>query len=155
MSLPSRTDLCKTTFPKFLLFLDEQLWTRQWPMEGDLIGTLPSVAHYPVNGKGGGRGERRRRGEKGDRRNALELLLLPSCRTYATDTHLQVCVYPGTKQISECTILYQPGGENDSWWRGETNKAGISCTHFAQLSRGRTSTPSLTSRSGTVPSWVT
>ena len=51
-------------------------------MEGDLIGTLPSVAHYPVNGKGGG--EKRRRGEKGDRRNALELLLLPSCRTYAT-----------------------------------------------------------------------
>ena len=72
-------------------------------MEGDLIGTLPSVAHYPVNR----RGERRRRGEKECIRATIATL---SCH----DTHLQVRVYPGTKQISECTILYQPEGEYET-----------------------------------------
>lgn len=100
-------------------------------MEGVLIGTLPSVAHCPVKGRrGGGReggGERRREGRMGrkgkggrkekrreGREGGGECIIATIAAFLYPDTiitHLQVCVYPGTKQISERTVLYQPEGE--------------------------------------------
>lgn len=61
-------------------------------------------------GRKGGREEKRREGREG----GGECIIATIAAFLYPDTiitHLQVCVYPGTKQISERTVLYQPEGE--------------------------------------------
>ena len=58
----------------------------------------------------GGRGEKRREGREGGG-ECIIATIAAFLYPHTIITHLQVCVYPGTKQISECTVLYQPEGE--------------------------------------------